>query len=132
MTGPKDGHKAEMKVFGSYLLAQAPGWLLALIAVWLAYRTGAVSAWIAVALLGAFVAKDLLLFPLMRRFYQPQPARPRIVGQTGTAVSDLSPDGFVRVHGELWQARAPLPLPKGVQIRVRDIHGLIVDVDRVT
>jgi membrane-bound serine protease (ClpP class) len=119
-----------MKVFWTYLLVQLSGWLLVAIVAGALYGAGALGAGGAFAVFAAWVAKDLLAFPVMRRYYQPQPAEARIIGETGTAVTDLSPGGFVRVHGELWQARARSPIAHGARIRVCGIRGLTVDVDR--
>jgi membrane protein implicated in regulation of membrane protease activity len=80
--------------------------------------------WLAFLLFAVWVVKDLLLFPVMRRFYQPQPAAQRIVGQTGTTITAVSPSGLVRVGGELWQARADEQIAAGTPIRVLDIEGL--------
>ncbi|MGH8639995.1 MAG: NfeD family protein, partial [Burkholderiales bacterium] len=99
-----------MSVFASYLVAQLPGWLLAFIAVWALQRAGALPSWGSAILLAMWVVKDLLMYSVMRRFYQPQSPSARMVGEAGTAVTDLSPTGFVRVSGELWQARADGPV----------------------
>ena len=114
------------QVFGKYVLLQLPGWLLAALILWLAHVRANVPASAAIALLAAWMAKDLLLFPTMRRFYVSEPAERRIVRERGTAVTALTPDGFVRVHGELWQARSDTQLEEGAPVRVRDIQGLLL------
>jgi membrane-bound serine protease (ClpP class) len=41
-----------------------------------------------------------------------------LIGEIGTALTDLSPEGRVFVHGEYWQAEADAPIAKGSPIKV--------------
>ncbi len=41
-----------------------------------------------------------------------------LVGEIGTAQTDLNPEGKVFVHGELWNAEAGEPISKGSKVRV--------------
>jgi membrane-bound ClpP family serine protease len=119
--------------FRRYLIAQIPDVLLAAILVWVLYRSFALPAGAAVVLLALWIAKDIALYRPMRRFYQETPAARRIVGESGVAVTPIGARGLVRVHGELWQARAAgfgAPIPEGAAVRVRDIEGLPLLVDR--
>ncbi len=52
-----------------------------------------------------------------------------LVGETGVAQTALSPQGKVFVHGELWDAVAPSPLPIGQLVVVRKVDGLTLQVD---
>ena len=52
-----------------------------------------------------------------------------LVGETGIARTELSPEGKVFVHGELWNAVASLPLPVGQLVVVRRVDGLLLQVD---
>jgi membrane-bound serine protease (ClpP class) len=52
-----------------------------------------------------------------------------LVGETGVAQTELSPQGKVFVHGELWNAVASSPLPMGQLVVIRSIDGLILHVD---
>lgn len=115
-----------------YLLANLPNWLLAMSAGWAATRWAGVPAALAASMVTAWIAKDLLLYPYLRRFYHSEPAERRIVGERGIALSILQPGGFVRVHGEIWQAYVPSTigrLPEGAHVTVRDIHGLLLVVE---
>ncbi len=47
-----------------------------------------------------------------------------MVGQTGSAITDLAPSGKVFVHGEYWDADASAPAPAGSKIRVVAINKL--------
>ena len=115
-------------LFANYLLVQIPGWLIAVLVLWGFHIWGALPLKMGLALLAAWILKDILLFPAMRRFYQSEPAAGRVVGKSGTAVTTVNPSGFIRVHGELWQARSELPIPEGAAVRVREIRGLILFV----
>lgn len=44
-----------------------------------------------------------------------------LVGETGVVQSDLTPEGKVFVHGEIWRAEAPENLPKGTKVKVVEV-----------
>lgn len=52
-----------------------------------------------------------------------------IIGETGAAVTELSPEGKIFVHGEYWDAVAPKPLPAGARVRVTAIENLKLKVE---
>jgi len=54
-----------------------------------------------------------------------------LVGETGVVQSALSlqGQGKVFIHGELWNAVASTPLPAGQMVVVRQVDGLILQVD---
>ena len=52
-----------------------------------------------------------------------------LVGETGVAQTQLSPQGKVFVHGELWDAIASTPLAPGQLVIVRGVDGLILQVE---
>jgi membrane-bound serine protease (ClpP class) len=54
-----------------------------------------------------------------------------IPGKTGVAVSDLKPDGEVRVMGETWRAQsASGSILKGERVTVKEVKGLVVIVEK--
>ena len=54
-----------------------------------------------------------------------------LVGLVGEVRSDLDPEGGVYVKGTIWRARSTDgPIPKGTQVRIRGIDGLILRVER--
>jgi len=54
---------------------------------------------------------------------------PALVGASGDALSELGPaGGEVFVHGEYWQARSDVPIPRGARVRVVSVDGLTVSV----
>lgn len=52
-----------------------------------------------------------------------------LVGETGVAQTNLSPQGKVFVHGELWDAVASTSLAPGQLVIVRAVDGLILQVE---
>jgi membrane protein implicated in regulation of membrane protease activity len=53
------------------------------------------------------------------------PASRTHVGATGVAIEPLAPTGYVRIGGELWEARAMGPsLEAGASVVVRTARGL--------
>lgn len=55
-----------------------------------------------------------------------------MLGEQGTAVSDLSPQGKVFVHGEYWDAVAVRPVPQGTPVRVVAVRGSKLEVEPVS
>jgi membrane-bound ClpP family serine protease len=79
----------------------------------------------------AYVVKDLALYPAMRCVFRP-PEGTRPIGKRGEVVHALDPLGYIRVEGELWQAKSPAssaPLPVGCHVVVRAAEGLMLLVD---
>jgi len=54
-----------------------------------------------------------------------------MIGETGSAVTELAPEGKVFVHGEYWDAISPAPLPAGARVRVTKIEDLKLTVESV-
>ena len=65
------------------------------------------------------------------RFSTPTIGRESIVGELGTALGEVSPDGTVEVRGAQWRARTnrATPIPAGGRIRVVAIDGLLLEVE---
>jgi len=58
--------------------------------------------------------------------------REGMIGETGTARTDLSPTGKVFVHGELWEAEAGEPVRAGEKVKVVEVlEGLKIRVGKV-
>ncbi len=55
-----------------------------------------------------------------------------LIGEIGTAQTDLSPEGKVFVHGELWNAEAAEPVARGSKVKViRVLDSLKIRVDKL-
>ncbi len=52
-----------------------------------------------------------------------------MIGQCGTALTDLAPEGKVFVHGEYWDALSSRPAAAGAQVRVTAIERLRLFVE---
>lgn len=54
-----------------------------------------------------------------------------MIGATGTAVTDVDPDGTVEVHGAQWRARVNrlTPLEAGETLRVSGLSGVVLEVE---
>jgi membrane-bound serine protease (ClpP class) len=52
-----------------------------------------------------------------------------MIGELGSAVTDLSPAGKVFVHGEYWDAVSSRPAPAGARVRVTAINQLKLTVE---
>jgi membrane-bound serine protease (ClpP class) len=55
-----------------------------------------------------------------------------LLGEVGQAQTDLSPEGKVFVHGEIWNAESSEPIPKGSKVKVvRVLDTLKIRVERL-
>ena len=54
-----------------------------------------------------------------------------MIGETGNAITDLSPSGTVFVRGEYWNAEAERPVAAGASVRVTAIKRLKLTVEPI-
>ena len=55
-----------------------------------------------------------------------------LLGETGETITDLNPDGQVRLHGEIWNAIAIQPeIKRGMKVVVVEVENLTVKVRRL-
>ncbi len=55
-----------------------------------------------------------------------------LVGEVGVAQTDLSPEGKVFVHGEIWQAEASEDLPPGTKVKIVEVlNNLRIKVTKI-
>lgn len=119
---------------GKYTALQVPAAALAGLVLWLTWRYGVLSAWLAWAVFLIWIAKDVALFFYLWPAYEPSseegPLSP--VGLEGEVLGDMKA-GYVRVRvrGETWRARPETgrasPRP-GQRVRVVDRKGLLLIV----
>jgi membrane-bound serine protease (ClpP class) len=131
--------------------------LLALFGYGIDVQTGVPRAWSAIAT-GAFILGSLVLFdgvslswitlliaiagmalamiagmPAMvrTRFSTPTIGREWMIGELGTAVGAVAPDGVVSVRDAPWRARTnrATPIEAGQAVRVVSIDGLLLEVE---
>lgn len=109
-----------------YLTAQVPGWIIVAIGAMVASSYGA-DPRLAWTIAGAWVFKDLVAYPFVRRAYERgRSAVEALVGEVGTVRDALAPSGWVTIRGEVWRAEldgAAGPVPAGRQVRVQSVEG---------
>jgi membrane-bound serine protease (ClpP class) len=85
-----------------------------------------------VSIVGMVVAMLAGMPAMVRsRFSTPTIGREWMVGETGTAVRAIDPDGVVSVRDAPWRARTnrATPIAAGQQVRVASIEGLVLEVE---
>jgi len=70
-----------------------------------------------------------LSYVLKAHKQRPTTGREGIIGEIGIAATDIAELGTVKVHGEIWRARASLPIPKGAQIIVKSAERMQLTVE---
>jgi membrane-bound serine protease (ClpP class) len=86
---------------------------------------------IALALPFAAITTMLLSLVLRARRGKVETGSEGMIGQTGSAITELAPEGKVFVHGEYWDAVSLRPAAAGARIRVTAIDRLKLTVEPV-
>lgn len=91
--------------------------------------------WVYAAIVGIWIIKDVFTFPLVWRAYdRPQPGNTKsLIGTEGITEEQLNPSGYIRVNGELWQAKVMgknAPIEKGEAVLIEGVYGLTLLVQR--
>jgi membrane-bound serine protease (ClpP class) len=125
-----------MAAWKRYLLFQIPGWVVAAAALAICWELELVAGRTAVVLLALLLLKDIVAYPLVRRAYERRDGTRThdLIGRNGVVQSELTPNGFVRIRGELWRAEVAdgVPsLPVGATVIVRAARGLTLVVEEV-
>jgi membrane-bound serine protease (ClpP class) len=81
-----------------------------------------------------WVIKDLAMFPLVRSSYEgnAKTGAETLIGSRGRVQQPLTPEGYVKVNGELWKAQTERPdqlLARDTPVRVRGARGLTLVVE---
>jgi len=100
------------------------------------FTAGGVSLGTALAVTLPFAALTVLLMRLVLRSrrWKQVTGREEMIGAEGIVVEPVgngpnSPEGMIRVHGELWRATSAQPVPEGKSVRVLRIDGLKLYVE---
>ncbi len=88
---------------------------------------------VAVGAVLLWIVKDIVMFPWVRKAYEPGDGRHsrEVRGTVATTCEELDPTGYVRVGSELWRAECTLadaPIAAGQRVRVLDARGLTLRV----
>jgi membrane-bound serine protease (ClpP class) len=86
---------------------------------------------IAVALPFAAITLMLLSLVVRARRNKIETGAEGMVGQLGSAITALAPEGKVFVHGEYWDAVSRIPAPAGAPVRVLAMEKLRLTVEPV-
>jgi membrane protein implicated in regulation of membrane protease activity len=129
----KKYNKPSLRIVVKYILLQLPGQVSFVLILLLFRQLLAVPNHLFWGLLIFWIAKDIVLFPFLWRFYDPNhyPDRFHMVGRKGIALSRLNPDGYVRVRGERWRASiadGQVPVDPGEAIWVEAVESLKLTV----
>jgi len=122
-----------MPTWFRYLMFQIPGWCMAALVLLLLGHYRMISFLGALICFGAWMLKDLLLYPWLRSAYEisTRTGSKTLIGYKGVAESSLAPDGLIRVRGELWRAVA-IPrdevIQTGIAVEIIDANGMTVSV----
>jgi membrane protein implicated in regulation of membrane protease activity len=115
-----------------YALIQLPSAAVVLLLLVLLRHWFQLPLWLLWTLFAAWVAKDVLLYPVVRQAYEPGGATPggSLIGARGTAAQRLAPEGYIRVRGELWRAEVRTgSVEAGAPVRIIGLHGLTLQVE---
>ena len=84
--------------------------------------------WLASSILLLWVIKDYVLYPFLRSAYELDQRLPieHLIGQIGLATAQLTPDGYIKVRGELWLAKIENDgeiVNRGDPVKVSGVNG---------
>ena len=122
-----------MLVVVKYTLFQIPGWLLVGFLAYHARGWLGLTDWAAALVVVAFMVKDAVLFPYVRRSYEihGRENAEALIGLLGVTEETLDPEGYVRLGPELWKAelRGVPVVSAGRTVRVCSVEGLTLMVE---
>ena len=131
--GHAEKKKPDKSVVMRYTACQLPGLIIVVLLLLLLRQWLGLSLTTLAALVAAWVLKDVVMFFYAWSAYdrRDRPIAGKLIGETGVAVDDIDPDGYVRIGGELWQARSRrAPIGKGEPIRVIASEGIRLIVEK--
>lgn len=131
--GKTPSDRPSLRVAVKYALLQLPGQAAFVLIFVLLRRWLDIPSILLWALVGFWIGKDVVLFPFLWRFYDPDQHsdRYRMVGREGYALTRLDPHGYVRVRSERWRAdiaAQSAPIEKGDPVSVVAVDGLKLTV----
>jgi membrane-bound serine protease (ClpP class) len=109
-------------VLGAVMLIDSP---------WPAMRIHWATA-IGLALPFSLITILLLTLAMRARRYKVETGSEGMIGEVGTALTPVAPQGKVFVHGEYWDAESSQPVAGGARVRVTAVRRLKLTVEPVT
>ena len=117
-----------------YTAFQMPGVVIVGFVLALLHQQVGLPIWVAILIGSLWIAKDALLYPFVRRAYEPSDtAHDRLIGQRAQVVRGFAANGLVRVRGELWRAElldGEPPVADGEVVTVTAARRLTLKVRR--
>jgi membrane-bound ClpP family serine protease len=118
-----------LRILVRYALFQLPALVLLVLILILVRRWVDLPNWFAWGIIAVWVVKDAVLFPFVWPSYERGQVEDvnSIAGERGIAEERLAPAGYIRVHGELWQAEVMgggYTIDRGEEVRGQATRGL--------
>ncbi len=128
---------SRIRSIARYTLFQIPDLILLCLGLAAAVRWWDLPVLAAYALVALWIAKDVIMYPILRFAYESGGSGGvyEIQGALGVVVQSLVPSGSVRLGSELWKAELMTgsgPVSVGSAIRVVEVRDLTVLVEPVT
>lgn len=125
-----------MVTFFRYLFFQIPGWAITAVLALALFHWEIIPSWLALVAFCGLVLKDLASYPFLRSVYDAkvESGSEALVGKKGITQGDLAPEGYIRIHLELWRAVTDPPgqiIAAGTEVEVVRAEGMKVVVRAV-
>ena len=115
-----------------YILLQLPVLGVLIVLFIISLDSEGISSRLMLLLIILNVVKDVILYPFLWKSYQPdaQQSEHPMAGLTGVVTESLNPEGYIKIRGELWQARSKSErkIKKGEKVTVINNHRLLLIV----
>ena len=127
-------YKIPLRVYIRYGLLTIPEMVVLILVLMVVQNWVSIPFWLRVSLMLLWVAKEVILFPIVWRAYdhaQSEVFHP-MIGLRGITQERLAPAGYILVQGELWKAEkmpGEPPIGKNMWVRVQKIEGLKLYVE---
>lgn len=121
-----------MRTLIKYLLIQLPQWFGLALFLWFLTDQSAVPRWAGTGFLAFWVLKDFAMYPLVRRAYENDAKNgiEALVDGKGMTHEPIAPEGYIKIQGELWKARAEgQSIPKDRIVRVTGANAMTLIVE---
>jgi membrane-bound serine protease (ClpP class) len=122
-----------MPTFLRYLFFQIPGWAITAVVAVALVHWEVIPSWLALLAVFGLVIKDLVFYRFLRPAYETKvkSGSEALVGKKGIAQSDLAPEGYIKIHLELWRAvteSSGQVIASGTEVEVVRAEGMKVVV----
>ncbi|HEX2965612.1 MAG TPA: NfeD family protein [Syntrophorhabdaceae bacterium] len=127
--------KWNRKIFLIYSLYQIPGLILIVLVLTVISNWTRLPVWLIAIIVVFWILENIILFPFVWRAYDRRNSMHvhTLVGTTGVVHERLTPNGYIRVRGELWKAsvieKGP-PIEKDAVVHIVGMEGLVLLVKK--